>query len=89
MASKLLVNVDAVVGDSDSASDSTLGRIASSIFDVEDFSVVVDAVATFWLDREGADALVKVKLDGVLTGTASNRSTVDDVVGTFKTFSTA
>ena len=89
MASTLLVHVDGVVGDSGSAFDSTLGRIASRIFDVEDFGVVVDAVATFPLDRAEADAFVEVKLDGGLTGTASNRSTVDDVVGAFKTFSTA
>ena len=88
MASTLLVNVDAAVGDSGSAFDSTLGRIASRIFDVEDLSVVVGAVATFRLDREEADALVEVKLDGGLTGLASNRSTVEDVVGGFKTFST-
>ena len=65
-ASKLAAKVDAVVGASDVASVAsvfTLGRIASSILDVEDFGVVVadadvdaDAVDS---DKDGARGDVK------------------------------
>ena len=76
MASKLAVTVDAVVGDSASASASTLGQIASRIFYVDDFGVF--AVES---ERDGVRAV-----DGFPTGIAFTRSTVDDVVGTSKTF---
>ena len=79
MASKLAVTVDAVVGDSASASASTLGRIASRIFDVDNLGVFdVDS------ERDGVRAV-----DGFPTEIASTRSMVDDVVGTSKTFSAA
>ena len=79
MASKLAVTVDAVVGDSASASASTLGRIASRIFDVDNLGVFdVDS------ERDGVRAV-----DGFPTEIAFTRSMVDDVVGTSKTFSAA
>ena len=79
MASKLAVIVDAVVGDSASASASTLGRIASRIFDVDNFGVFAVEI-----ESDGVRAV-----DGFPTGIAFTRSTVDDVAGTSKTFSAA
>ena len=59
-------------GDFDFTSASTLGRIASSIFDVEDFGVVVGVAAAFRVERERDGVCAVVMLDGALTGTASS-----------------
>ena len=61
-ASKLAANVDAVVGGSDDASVFTFGQIASSIFDVEDFGVVVADPGIFSVDSDKDGARGDVKL---------------------------